>query len=186
MAVLRRWWGTVKYGRSFPLNLLFPLGPVRLKRDRASLCRWYAMLLKPGKLNLEEATAIVARSIESQFLCDRLQYVVQQLGSTKTSKADAIRDAEVFDDETTALLCSQLDPKRGPSPLAPTFKKRADDLKREADVGYAVSQPMVQIIGSLPSLALTFLIAISVLEPTLKLITNMPLTFGSINHGPPH
>ncbi len=97
MAVLRRWWGTVKYGRSFPLNLLFPLGPVRLKRDRASLCRWYAMLLKPGKLNLEEATAIVARSIESQFLCDRLQYVVQQLGSTKTSKADAIRDAEVFD-----------------------------------------------------------------------------------------
>jgi hypothetical protein len=53
-------------------------------------------------------------------------------------------------------------------------------------VGYAVALPMVQIIGSLPAMAVTFLIGISVLEPTLKLMTNIPLTFGAINHGPPH
>jgi hypothetical protein len=69
--------------------------------------------------------------------------------------------------------------------LAPTFEKRAEDLRREADVGYALALPMVQVVGSLPAMAVTFLIAISVLEPTLKLMTNIPLTFGAIQHGPP-
>jgi type II secretory pathway component PulF len=186
MPFIRRWWGTVKYGQSFPWMVLLPLGRVWLKRDRASLCRWYAMLLKPGKLNFQDATEIVAQSIESEYLRERLQYIVRQMDATKTSSADAIRESEAFDEETTSLLCSQLDPKRGPSPLAPTFEKRAEDLKREADVGYAVALPMVQIIGSLPAMAVTFLIGISVLEPTLKLMTNIPLTFGAINHGPPH
>jgi type II secretory pathway component PulF len=185
LPIVRRWWGTIKYGQTFPWMLLLPLGRVWLKRDRASLCRWYAMLLKPGKLNFLDATEIVAKSIESEYLRERLNYIIRQMNTTRPSTADAIRESDAFDEETTSLLCSQLDPKRGPSPLAPTFEKRAEDLRREADVGYALALPMVQVVGSLPAMAVTFLIAISVLEPTLKLMTNIPLTFGAIQHGPP-